>query len=92
MTYISDSVDLLKVYQPAVDVLGLPIKANKINDKDPFNQIEMKKVQVSIQLQICICPRFSLKHVGSKVKVPIEGKKRLADLMVYASREDDDKL
>ena len=48
MTYIADSLDLLKGYQPAVDVLGLPIKANKIDSKDPFNQIEMKKVQVEL--------------------------------------------
>lgn len=46
--YYQDAVDLLKGYEPAVKMLGHPIKPVDFDPKDSFNEVSDTKVKVGM--------------------------------------------
>lgn len=74
-----------------MDKLGEPLTIESIDAKDAFNKTEGNQLQVNNKTVSIFKITFLIQVLKwSKVKLPITGKTRAADLFIYANKPSDE--
>lgn len=75
-----------------MDKLGEPLTIESIDAKDAFNKTEGNRLQVNNQILLVVWDQIFIQVLKRfyKVKLPITGKTRAADLFIYADKLSDE--